>query len=299
VSTANSVAVLGTGTMGLGMARNLAGAGIEVRAWNRTPERAAPLRDDGVEVHDEPGDAVDGADVVITMLTDADAVAEVAEQALDRTGEDTIWLQCSTVGVAGTDRLAELAGKHDVTFVDAPVLGSKQPAEDGELLVLAAGPDDAVEFVRNVFDAVGRETIKLGAAGEATRMKLVLNHWVLSLVESLAETISFAEGVGIEPSSFLEAIDEGPLNSPYAQAKGKAILDRELEPSFRLALAHKDAGLVIDAAEASGFAAPLIKVVAEQMQRAIDDGHGDEDMAATWYATSVRAAEPSEEDVKG
>src|SRR4051794_2174602 len=131
------VAVLGTGTMGGPMARNIAAAGIDVRVWNRTREHA---EETGLEVAGTPAEAVDGADVMVTMLADGDIVADVAEQALESLGDDAIWLQMSTVGIAATERLATLAEERGVAFVDAPVSGTKQPAEQGELVVLASGP---------------------------------------------------------------------------------------------------------------------------------------------------------------
>src|SRR5919201_225286 len=152
-----SIAVLGTGMMGAPMARNLARAGHEVRAWNRSPEKAAPLRDDGVDVRDDPAIAA-GADVVLTMLSDADAVLAVAQQA--DLGEGQVWWQASTIGLAGTERCPELARKTGAVLVDTPVLGTRQPAEDGKLVVLASGPDDALETCAPLFDAVGARTLR-------------------------------------------------------------------------------------------------------------------------------------------
>ena len=137
-----SVTVLGTGTMGAGMARSLHAAGLPVRVWNRTPERARPLADDGITVETDLAEAVRGAHVVITMLFDADSVAQTVEAAGDALAPGTVWLQTSTVGVAGCDRLVELASDRGLVLVDAPVLGTKGPAEQGALVVLASGPDD-------------------------------------------------------------------------------------------------------------------------------------------------------------
>src|SRR3954447_22815301 len=141
---ADSVAVLGTGTMGAPMARNLAKAGFGVHAWNRSRDKAEPLTDDGVTVHDEVAEAVRGAAFVVTMLTDADAVRSVVvdEGALEAMADGAIWIQVSTVGVRAADELAKLAAGHGVAYVDAPVSGTKEPAEQGKLVVLASGPQD-------------------------------------------------------------------------------------------------------------------------------------------------------------
>jgi 3-hydroxyisobutyrate dehydrogenase len=271
------VAVLGTGTMGAPMARNLVEAGLDVRVWNRTIENAREI--EGAEVCETPAEAAAGADVVLTMLSDGAAVEDtVAEVQFG----DAVWLQMSTVGIDATERLMKIA---DAPFVDAPVVGTKQPAEKGELTVLASGPRDARARAKPVFDAVAARVVELGAAGEGTRLKLVINSWLVILVEGLAETIAFAESIGIDPQRFLQTIEGGPTGPAYAQLKGKMMIAREFDPAFSLALARKDAQLVLEAAERHGFDAALVEIVVRKMDAAIEAGHGDEDMAATIYAS--------------
>lgn len=282
------VAVLGAGgTMGLPMARNIARAGMRVRAWNRTSERARPLEDDGATIAGSPAEAADGANALVTILADADAVLDAVDgDTLERLADGGVWVQMSTIGIAGTERCADLAGERGVAFVDAPVLGTKQPAEQGELIVLASGPGDERERVAAVFDAVGKKTLWLGDAGAGSRLKLVTNAWIVSVVEGAAETLALAEGVGVDPASFLEAVEGGALDMPYLQLKGRAMTERRFEPSFKLSLAAKDARLVEEAARRHELELPLLDVIA----RRLSDGaaeHGDEDLAAT-FLTSVR-----------
>jgi 3-hydroxyisobutyrate dehydrogenase len=272
------VAVLGTGTMGAPMARNLVEAGLDVRVWNRTTERARAV--EGAWVAETPSEAAEGADLVLTMLADGDAVEETVR---DLDFGDAVWLQMSTVGIEATERLMELAG--EAPFVDAPVVGTKQPAEKGELTVLASGPRGARERAKPVFDAVAARVVELGEAGEGTRLKLVINSWLVILVEGLAETMAFSEAIGIDPERFLETIEGGPTGPAYAQLKGKMMVARKFDPAFSLALARKDAKLVLEAAERHGFDAALVEVVVRKMDEAIGAGHGDEDMAATFYAS--------------
>jgi 3-hydroxyisobutyrate dehydrogenase len=275
------VAVLGTGTIGAPMARNLARAGHEVRAYNRSRERAEPLAADGVAVCDTPAEAVRGTDVVITAVTSADAVAETVEPALDAFG-DAVWAQMSTVGLAGIERLAGMARDAGVALVDAPVSGTKKPAEDGTLVILASGAAAAKERCAPVFDVVGARTVDLGEEiGAASGMKLVTNAWLISLLEGLAESIQLAEGLGLDPEAFLDVIDGGPMGPPYARMKGSMMIGRSYEPSFALRWALKDAGLVEEAAQQAGLDLPAARVAAERMRQAVDAGHGDEDMAAT------------------
>jgi 3-hydroxyisobutyrate dehydrogenase len=280
------IAFLGAGgTMGLGMARNLAGAGIEVHAWNRTREKAEPLEDDGVTVADSPTAAASGADIVITMLSDADAVIDAVDGALEGLEGSALWIQMSTIGIAGFERCAEAAEGAGVTLVDAPVLGTKQPAEKGELIVLASGPDDARERCTPIFDAVGKKTLWLGEAGAGSRLKVVTNSWIVALVEGLAETLALAEGIGVDPAKLLEAISDGPLDSGYAQMKGKAMIDRSFEPAFKLSLATKDAGLVREAIERHDLELPVLDAIRTRLEEGAKQ-HGDEDLAATFLTSS-------------
>jgi 3-hydroxyisobutyrate dehydrogenase len=276
------VAVLGTGAMGAPMARNIAAAGHEVRAWNRTRERAEPLAEHGIAVCDDPAGAAARADVAVTILSDAAAVESVAEELLAAlAGSGGSWAQMSTIGLDGIDRLAGRSRAANVPFVDAPVSGTRQPAEEGALLVLASGPPAARDRCAPVFEAVGSRTVELGdEPGAATRTKLVLNAWLIALVEGLSETILLAEGLGVDPRSFLDLIDGGPLGPPYAKLKGIPMIERSYPTSFSLALARKDAELVAEAAERAGVDAPLARLAIERMGIAIDAGYGDDDMAA-------------------
>jgi 3-hydroxyisobutyrate dehydrogenase len=269
---------LGTGIMGAPMAQHVAAAGNDVVAWNRTREKAQGI--EGVAVADSPAAAVEGAEIVVTMLSDGAAVEEVAGQA--GIPADAIWWQASTVGLEATDRLKNLGP----TYVDAPVLGTKQPAQEGTLTVLAAGPSDALDTLAPLFDAVGSKTIRLGEVGEATRAKLVMNHWVLALTAATAETISLAHSLGVDPKLFLEGIAGGPLDSAYAQMKGALILeDRTGEASFPLRLAEKDARLIVE----TGVAGELASAVQRAFARGADAGLGDHDMAAVGEVSEASA----------
>lgn len=285
------VAFMGAGgVMGFPMARNIARAGLSVRAWNRSRDKAEPLAGDGASVVDTPREAIDGADAIVTMLADSDAVADVLDDdALDAAGDGAVWLQMSTVGIEGTERLRAIAGDARIDYVDAPVLGTKQPAENAELVVLASGPDAIRDRVQPLFDAVGKKTLWVGEAGAGSRLKLVTNSWIVSVVEGAAETIAFAEGIGVDPHEFLEAVAGGPLDLPYLQLKGKAMIERRFEPSFRLALAAKDARLVDEAVDRAGLDLPMLSAIARRFAEGAEQ-HGDEDMAATFLTSAAETA---------
>ena len=280
-----TVAVLGTGIMGAAMARNLLAAGLKVRAWNRSREKAEPLERDGAEVVDDPRDAARGAHFVLTMLADADAVEEaVRGDVLSALAEDGVWLQMSTVGEGGNERLLRLAAKGGVAYVDAPVLGTKQPAEQGQLTVLASGPEEVRERSEEIFGAVGSKTVWLGEAGEGSRLKLVINNWIVGLLGVLAETVALAQAIGVDPAKFLETIEGGPLGLPYAQIKGSMMVEDDFPTSFSANLARKDAALVLDAAEDHDLRMRTTESVAARFDEAIQAGHGEEDMAAVYRA---------------
>jgi 3-hydroxyisobutyrate dehydrogenase len=277
-----TVAVLGTGLMGAPMARNVAHAGLTVRAWNRTSAKARRLEADGATVVERPQDAVFGADVAMTMLADGAATLEVAEAALPALAPDAVWLQAGTVGLEAIDRCAELARRHGIALVDAPVLGTAKPAQDGTLTVLASGPDDAVARCEPVFRAIGRRTVRLGPAGRGTRLKLAVNTWVLALTEGTAEAVALAKGLGLELGDILEAIEGSASDSPYFRTKSKLMDDGEYPASFTVRLAAKDARLIEFAAERAGVDLPLVRVVAERYESAVEAGYGEDDMAATY-----------------
>jgi 3-hydroxyisobutyrate dehydrogenase len=281
------VAVLGTGIMGGPMARNLLQDGHDVAVWNRTTEKAEALEPDGARVASTPVAAVRAAEVVLTMLADAHAVEEtmIESGALDAMAQGALWIQSSTIGVAPTERLAESAGERGVTFVDAPVLGTKKPAEDGQLFMLASGPEEARGRCEPVFAAIARGHVWLGEAGLGTRLKLVVNSWILCTIENLSETFFLAKTLGVDPRRFLESISGGGMDMPYAHLKGENILNLDFPPSFPLAHARKDAALILDAA--GDVELPLVRATLEQFDRAFELGHGDEDMSAVYYASAA------------
>ncbi|WP_046468806.1 NAD(P)-dependent oxidoreductase [Allosalinactinospora lopnorensis] len=282
------VAVLGTGIMGAPMARTIAASGMPVRVWNRTRSTAAPLAGDGITVADTPEEAVAGAEVIVTMLSDGNVVERVMS-GIGGPPAGAVWTQMSTVGIAATERLAALAGNLGLVFVDAPVLGTRGPAENGALTVLAAGPADARDRAAPVFDAVGARTVWFDDVGAATRLKLVANSWVLALTSATGEALALARGLGLDPRQFLDLVSGGPLDSAYLHIKAEAILEQDYTPSFSLANAAKDARLLLEAADAAEVRMDLAAATAERLERAAGDGHGGKDMAAGYFASFRRS----------
>lgn len=262
------VAVLGTGTMGAGMVRSLRRAAIPVRMWNRDGDKARALTDTGAEAFGSPAEAAEGADVVLTMVFDADAALQVIRDA--RPAEGTVWLQCTTIGVEGADRAVEAARELGLVLVDAPVLGTKQPAEEGKLTVLASGPDDARDRVAPVLDAIGQKTLWLGEAGKGSRLKMAANAWLFMVTAGAAQSIALARGLGLEPEDFLSAIEGGPMDTPYAHVKGANMIKGDYPVSFGLTGAAKDARLIREALRTAGLSDRLDAAVVETMDAAAE-----------------------------
>lgn len=292
MAEARSIAVLGTGIMGAPMARNLARAGFAVRVWNRTRAKAEPLAADGATVCDTAAEAAKGVDFVLTMLGDGDAVEATMTGRSDDGGvlatmrRDAIWLQCSTVGVAACERLGRLAADAGVSYVDSPVLGTRKPAEEAKLNVLASGDEALRDRCADVFAAIGQHTDWLGPAGMGSRLKLVMNSWVLAITSAVAEAVALAERLGLDPTLFLSTLNGTQLDTPYAHIKGNAMIKRDFAASFPAAGAAKDAGLIVAAATSSGVQVDVARAVLEKMRRAVDAGHKDDDMAAAYLVTA-------------
>lgn len=280
-----TVAFVGTGRMGAPMATRLLKAGFVVRVWNRSPERVKTLVELGAIAASSPAEAATGADILVTMLPDGPLVGAAMggpQGALDTLRRGSVWLQMSSIGVEWTAQLLELADHHGVVFVDAPVSGSVGPAGAGTLLVLAGGPEGVRSQVAPVLDAMGRQTMWLGEAGAGSRAKLVLNNWLVGLVESIAETLHFTEALGLDPELIIELLEDAPIGSPYAVAKARQMLAADFAPSFTLKLASKDADLAVASARSAGIDLRVTNSFIDTWHLAIANGHGDEDLAVVY-----------------
>lgn len=282
-----TIAVLGTGIIGAPVARNLAGSGLSVRAWNRTRRKADALAADGVQVADTPAAAVADAEVVFTVLRDAAAVLDAMESARPGLAGGTVWVQLSTVGDDVTG-LAAFAAEHGLVFVDAPVQGTRQPAEQGQLVVMAAGPHEIREQLRPLFDVIGKRTLWVsedGASGAASRLKLVLNTWVIALTIGVGEALSLAKALDVDPELFVDVVTGGPMDSGFFQAKSSAIRSDDYTATFSVDNAEKDARLIVDAAERAGLRLDSALAAQARFARASQQGHGGQDMAASYFAS--------------
>lgn len=275
-----TVALLGTGTMGAGMARSMLREGFDVRVWNRTAARAQPLADDGAVVARSAAEAVTGAEVVVVMLFDADSVLAVLADAADA-APGAVWVQSSTTGVEGTARIAAFASEHGLALLDAPVLGTKGPAEQGKLTVLASGDPALRERVTPVFDAIGAKTLWVGdTVGRGSALKLVCNSWVGAVTAATGQAVALARGLDLDPQLFLDAVEGSAVDSQYAHVKGGAMMREDWTVSFELDGVSKDLGLIRAAAADAGVATTVLDALVALYAAASAKGHGGDDMAA-------------------
>lgn len=273
-----TVAVLGAGALGAAMAARLGETGHEVRLWNRSPERARAAADQatGVTAGDTVGGAVSGASVVITVLRDGDAVAQVMDGALADVDKGAVWVQASTVGPGSARRLADLARAHHVAYLDAPVSGSTTPARQGKLVWLVAGDADALGRARPVLEALGSTVLHVGTGVEGSSLKLAVNAWMAAATVAMSDVLALCDGLGIDHAALVEALEAGPLAMPYALAKLTLMEERSFEPGFAVQLALKD----VDLAAAVTDLSPLLQAVQRRLRQTVADGHGGDDLAA-------------------
>ena len=284
--TIDPVAVLGIGAMGHGMATSALRAGIPTIVWNRTPEATRDLAELGAQVATTAADAAQRAVVAVTMVTDTAAVISLARDQgmLAALAPGAIWVQMSTIGVAGIERVAGIAEKErpDITFVDAPVSGSKDPARLGQLTIFASGPDEARVRVTPLFDALGQRTLWVGPVGNGTRLKIVNNTWLAFAAEAVAASVALAHRLGLETEALVDALGGGPLVSPWQASKLQRIVQGDYSAQFALSLALKDVRLALEAADAGRFAA--LGGLAEEWQRVVEQGLGDQDLTVVTRA---------------
>ncbi|RKR76228.1 3-hydroxyisobutyrate dehydrogenase [Frondihabitans australicus] len=277
------VAVLGLGIMGNGVARTLLRDGFDVAVWNRTAEKAAPLADAGATVAATAADAVEGADVILSIVFDADSVLAVLDEAGPTVPANAVWAQCSTIGLDGTKAVDAKAQELGVTLVEAMMLGTKTPAETGKLVMLAAGDAKAIEIVQPVLDSMGQKTVVAGPSiGDASALKLAANAWIATITAGTAQSLALAGALGLDANLFLDAISGGASDSPYAHVKGASMLSGDWPASFALDGLRKDIGLAGDAARGSGVDTTFLDAIDAVYARASAKGHGGDDIASVY-----------------
>jgi 3-hydroxyisobutyrate dehydrogenase len=284
-----TVTVLGTGIIGAPVARNLNKHNFSVRVWNRSKAKADALAEFGIYVADTPAEAVQDAEVIVTTLNDGQRVMDVLNAAAPGIASGAILAQLSTIGIDAVEPIARFADQHGLVFYDAPVQGSRQPAELGQLIILASGPKAARERVQQIFEAIGKRTVWVSddaGSGASSRLKLALNSLAFALTHGIAESLALADGLGVDPAQVIEVVTGGPLDNLYFQSKSAAILSNDYKTSFSVVNAVKDAELIVEAARQTSVSVDVATAGLQRFRRALSAGHGDKDMIASYLASS-------------
>lgn len=285
------LAWIGTGYMGLPMARNLLKAGYEVSIYNRTPEKAEPLASDGGKLVSSPKEAANGAEAVFIMLTKGTAVEAVLE------GEDgllaglapnAIVVNMSTIAPGEARLFAQRIESAGGVYVDAPVSGSVAPAVNGQLVILAGGAEAAVEQCRPFFEALGKKTIRFGEVGTGSSAKLSINLLLGVMAQGISEALLAGEHAGLQREQLIEMIGESAVNTPMLAAKKDMWMNEEFPAAFMVSLLSKDLGLLTAEAKREGLDLPLAEAVDRTYADAVQSGKGELDMAAVWLELKER-----------
>ncbi|MEW2155179.1 NAD(P)-dependent oxidoreductase [Streptomyces sp. NPDC007189] len=288
-----NVGFIGLGVMGRPMAQRLASAGTPLVVWNRTRERAAPLRAAGARLAADVDEVFAAAGVVLLMLADETAVDTVL-------GRGTPALAARVAGrtvvhMGTTSPEYSHALETDVRaaggrYVEAPVSGSRVPAEEGQLVAMLAGERDAVDAVRPLLAPMCRETFVCGPAPSALLMKLAVNLFLITQVTGLTEAFHFAERQALDRRLFLDVLDAGPMASGVSRMKAPKLFDRDFSVQAAALDVLKNNRLIAEAARKAQLASPLLDVCHTLFEETVAQGHGDQDMVAVLQAIETRTA---------
>ncbi|HDG1700592.1 TPA: NAD(P)-dependent oxidoreductase [Kluyvera ascorbata] len=286
-----AVAVLGLGAMGHAFAANLLKKGFTVYGWNRTPGRGDDLVSEGLVQRETAAQAVSDAQVIIAMLTDGDATLAAIRAIAPSCPQNATFCQMGTIGIQETaDAIALLETlRPDMLYLDAPVSGTKAPAENAQILVMASGDQQRAGAAQQVFDAISRGTQWYGDAGNSQKMKLVINAWLISMMQGVAESMQLAKQFGFTPGQLWETLDGGPLAAPYVKGKLEMIRKEDYTPQMQLQHALKDARLAL--ANAPQGTMPMMNEIVDMWSQASQSGLAEQDLAAvyTWLDNSRKA----------
>lgn len=282
------IGFVGTGLMGSRMAANLLTSEDELQVYNRTRSKTEGLAKLGAVVRDSPAEVAEEAEVLFSMLTGPEAVEAAAlgpKGFLSALSKGSVWVDCSTVNPSFSGRMAAEAAERDVDFVDAPVAGTVEPAEKGELLILAGGKSGTVRRVQPLLDRMGRKTLHMGGNGMGAAMKMVVNTLLAQSMVAFSEATKLGEALGLERGTLLEALIGGPVTAPYLAGKRENFESGKYEAAFPLKHMTKDVHLALISSYEAGVALPSTAVAKELFATAREEGRGDEDFSALFDAT--------------
>ncbi|MEO1054553.1 MAG: NAD(P)-dependent oxidoreductase [Bacteroidota bacterium] len=280
------VGFIGLGIMGSRMAANLIKSGIDVTVYNRDRSKTEPLSDLGASVANDLQSCVQGCDIVITMLTTPEVVMEVAfreDGFITALSANTLWIDCSTLDPSSSQQIARMAAEQGVNFLDAPVAGTKQPAENGELVFFVGGKAAYVEKASPLLDIMGKKTIHLGDNGKGAAMKMLINLMLAQSMLAFSETVSLGKAMGLPVDKVHGVLLNTPVTAPFLQNIQQKIETKETSANFPLKWMQKDLQLAAKAAYEYEAPMPLANLTKELFAQAKIEGKGDEDFSSIYH----------------
>jgi len=277
------IGFIGLGIMGQSMAANIHDHGYELMVYNRTKEKSNALAEAGVSVADSPAELAGWADIIILMLTGPEAIDTVLSGEngiLSASTSGKIIINMGTVSPSYTRDLKQRLESSDLVFIDAPVSGSKKPAIDGTLIILAGGPEESVKNLEPLFLSMGQKVVYCGSAGQGSAMKMTINHLLAVMMTGLCESLNLAQGLNLGTDMVLDAILAGPLGCGLYKLKNDMLRQHEFPVQFPLKHMTKDLRFVLQTADEVGAAVPAAHAVFQLYRQGVGHGHGDLDFAA-------------------
>jgi 3-hydroxyisobutyrate dehydrogenase-like beta-hydroxyacid dehydrogenase len=276
------VGIIGMGIMGSAFASNLLSKGYEVHVYNRTREKAQPLIDKGAQFHATPRDLAAISDILMTSLTDQNAIESVAlgdNGFLAGMTKGKLWIDLSTIDPAASVRHADLAKRAGIERLDTPVVGSKEAALSGKVIVLVGGDEDVFKKAKSFLGQIGKTVIYLGDVGNGHKMKLAVNLYLGLVAVSFSESMALARKLGLEERTYVDTINQTAHRNYFTEDKGPKIVARDFEPAFSLDNILKDLRLVHEQAKRTGALLPLTDLATKQYADAVSGGEGSEDFS--------------------
>lgn len=277
------IGFIGLGTMGLPMAMNIFRAGYNLSVYNRTLEKAMAFRKQGLVIYQTPGELALNSDIIIMIVTGDDAVKQLLagnHGVVENLTEGKIVINMSTNSRDSTRHAADIVNSKNCQFIDAPVSGSKRPAEEGSLVILAGGNRDLIEDLEPLFLTMGKKVVYCGEIGQGTRMKLMINMLLGGMMVSFCEALAFGKKMGLESENMLRTIELGAMNSPMLKVKGRAIMDSDFARNFSIDLLLKDLNLALAEGEKAGMPLTATAIAKMSFAAAKEFDLGDMDIAA-------------------
>jgi len=276
------IGFIGLGIMGSRMARNLQKAGCDLIIYNRTKEKGIELIENGALWASSPKEVAAQSDILITMLSTPEVVQNTIATILSSFKSGALWINTSTINPSFTEEMGTLSRKHNIRYLDAPVAGTKGPAEAGELLFLTGGDSQDLEEAKSLLDCMGKKTIHLGTIGKGAAMKMLINQLLGQQMAAVAEALTMGKAMGLEEDLLLNVLTATPVVAPIIQVVRPKLEQQNYEANFPLKWLHKDLHLSSISAYEAGVATPSLNATKELYAKATQDGLGDLDFTAIY-----------------